>query len=348
MVESVELKYALKGGIKNNLKDILKLYSKIELEEMYDNVIDDNNKFSKTKLIDKIYDKLTDKSVISKFVNNLINCEYEELLKIYNSNGVMKNNNIVYISYALLKSYGVVHTFNENNELYVVIPNEIMDILKGLDIRKLSKKIDCNTKLYDLADSMVNLYGVVPMHEYLANCGKYYGYNEIDNFDCVFIPDRPGKVALINTEYDYYIVKEEYLYDYDKSIIFKIISKMEDDLYDIETKDISLDELLKYRDLFYYKSNSATKEFIKYLIKKGLNEEEANSVVEGIINTYKFDYNEGIEFFIDNFDEVNLEVNEENIDEILVYVNKIIDNIPMYGNKGWSNKELILGKDKEN
>lgn len=141
------------------------------------------------------------------------------------------------------------------------------------------------------------------------------------------------------------MVKEEFFsYDEDIAIINKIIKRLEDDLFVFDFKEIKLDDLLKYYDLFYYEETDAVIAFKKYLKDTGMSDENIDLFVGSLIQSFRKDYNEGILFLSEAFEEENYDINENNIDEILSYINNIVDNIPLWGNKGWTNKEIILGK----
>jgi len=63
-----------------------------------------------------------------------------------------------------------------------------------------------------------------------------------------------------------------------------------------------------------------------------------------IVETFRQGYEDGILFLNEMFEEEGININEKNIDEIMGYVNDIVNNISVWGNKGWTNKEIILGK----
>lgn len=128
----------------------------------------------------------------------------------------------------------------------------------------------------------------------------------------------------------------------DDSIISTTISRIEDNLSEFDFKEMTLEEILKYEDLFYYEKNKETNKFSKYLKKHGIKDTEL--FIGSLILSFRRDYNEGIISIKDCFEEDNMEINKDNFEEIMTYINHIIDNIPCWGNKGWANKEIILGK----
>lgn len=221
-----------------------------------------------------------------------------------------------------------------------------MDVIKNININAYHKKTIENSRLVDLAYSMLNLYGVVPLNIYLDACYKYYNYNDAKeiNLDCLFIPVRTTSIKAIHNENNIYIIKEDCLDDCDEYIIYKTITRLEDDLYEFDFKEISLEDLLKYQGLFYYEETNETIEFREYLRDHNLDDEDIDLFIGSLILSFRRDYNEGILILNETFEEDDIELNEDNFEEIMTYVNHIIDNIPTWGNKGWTNKEIILGK----
>ena len=238
------------------------------------------------------------------------------------------------------------YTFNYEDKLHIIIPNEIMEVIKNIDINTYHEKSIENSKLVDLAYAMLNLYGVVPLEEYLTSCYKYYNYkNDTEiNLDSLFIPERFISIKAIQNENNIYIVKDDCLDDCDEYINYKVITRMEDDLFEFDFKEITLEELLNNKELHYYKETDEVIEFKEYLRDNNLDEENIDLLIGSIILSFRRDYNEGILILNETFEEEGIELNKDNIEEIMTYVNKIIDNIPTWGNKGWTNKEIILGK----
>ncbi len=327
-----------------NLKPILELYDKDYLIDFYYSITKKQLNSNKQNLITKLYKLLTNENIIKNFISTLIDEEYNEVIRIMTNKGSIQDNYIEYKLYSCLKNFGLVHTFNYNSNLYIVIPDEIMTILNNIGIDKLTTKIEENTKTVKLAYSMVNLYGVVPLDLYLDCYGKFYRKpNSEKDFECVFFPERINPIRLFDTNENLYFTREEFLDEaYDDAMTKKITCKYEDCLFNYDFKEINLEDLLNYYDNYYYEETKAVKEFKNYLKKKKLSNDTINSIVSNIIQSFRIDYDNGIFFLNEMLEDDNYEINNSNIDEILPYINNIVNNIPMWGNKGWTNKEIIL------
>lgn len=343
--EKYNLKSNLESAIKGNtcefLKDSLLNYEDNILKEIYYNLTTKNINYNKTKLVDKIYKILTEKEKIKSIFNSLINDEYELVLNIIKNNGKLHYDNALYVNYAGLKYLGIIYPYNENNKFYLVIPNEIIEIIKdNLNYEKIKE----NTKIYNLAYSMVNFYGPINIFDFLDKCIDYYNYETYKdiNLDSLFGIERLNNIRLIDVDDNKYMVKEEYLEEFSIHIIRRIILKLSES--DIEIKDIPLEELLKYSDNFYFKENKETKEFFKYLKKQGLKNEQITDIIATIIQTLRLDYSDSIDYIRSIFDDYEFELNDKNYDIILNYINNIWNNLEVWGYKGWTNKEIILMK----
>lgn len=327
----------------------MKLHNKGQLESTYYSITKKEIEESKQKIINKIYEELTKVEVIIRLINTLIDKEYQIILKIINNNGIIIDNYIKYANYRYLSELGIIYLFNYEDNLNIIIPKEILNIFNQIDINKYQDKVLENTKLFDLCRSMVNLYGAVSLNTYLDFCCKYYNYENIKDIDldCIFVDDRQFSIEIVRTKKDIYLVKDEYLNEEDDTqttIIYKIISRLEDDLFYMDFKEITLEELLKYKEMYDYVETNATKRFKEYIKENNINIEDLDLLIGAITTTFRKDYDEGILFLNEMFEEEGVSIDENNIDEILSYINDIVNEIPVWGNKGWTNKEIILRK----
>ena len=345
LLKKVNLDCAIKGKPLTKLKDILNKIDKDWLNDYYYVITKKQINETKPKLINKIYNQLTNQSVIESFLNNIKENEYNELVRIIENNGEIQDDYIDHKDYTYLKSFGIVYTFNYQDKLHIIIPEEIMNIFKNINISDYHDKIIENTKLIDLAYSMVNLYGAGPLDLYLDYCHTYYDYDDSEkiNLECIIEPERTISIKIIETLTNVYMIRDEIIDDEDKALIVKVISDIEDDLYEFDFKPISLDELLNYKELFYYEEIDSVIEFKEYLRDNDMDEEEIDLLIGAIILSFRRDYKEGILTLSEILADLNFEIDEDNYEEIMTHINNIINNIPIWGNKGGTNKEIILG-----
>lgn len=349
IIEEINLKcsFKVKNGVIRDLKGLLKLCDKENLMEKYELIKREETNSNKNDLINKLYTQLTKREVIESFLKNLIKDEYNVLVELVNNNGLLQDNYAEFKNYEYMFSYGIAYSLNYENKVYIVIPDEVVDIIKHIDIYSYEDKVLNNNNIYELAHSMVNLYGAVPFDHFLNSLRKYYGYNDFKNLnmDCIFIPARRKSITNVSTEKNLYIINPIYLdEETSKTIIFRVISLIEDDLFEYDFKEISLDELLKYKDLYYYEKTDSVLNFTKYLESKDISYKNIDLLIGAIVGTFRMNYQEGILFLYDSFEEEGLSINDDNINELLPYINNIINDISIWGNKGWTNKEIILSK----
>lgn len=329
------------------LKELLKLQNVHQLASYYE-VITDEERYSYDieddididELVDNIYEELTDKETIELFFNSLSSKEYKILMNIIENGGSIKDDYFRYSDYTFIKSFGIVYMFNYKNEIHIIIPDEIIGVIKEIDTDKYKEIVDDNTLIIELAYAMCNLYGVVPMYLFENACFDYYGIDDI-NFDCLLYANRGNNIRCINVDDGLYLVKEEYLDD-ERYNIMKIIGNMNDILCHYDFKDIELEEMIKYSDLFYYKETDASKRMASYLSDNGLDDGAVEDIIASIIQMFKSDYIVSMSILNDTLYEYNFELNEDNYDEFMLHFNDVFNNIPLWGNKGWTNKEIVL------
>lgn len=340
--------FCLKNKPIRKLKKILKLKEKVSLESyyyVYSN--EDENEMSKNELIDYIFGHLTNDNVIYDFISTLTEDEFNMLVKIYNNDCCLIDNKYVYHNINWLMNYGIIYLFGYEKNIYLVIPDEIKEILDTIDLDEYKENVKENTNIVNLAYSMLNLYGPVSIDTFSSYYEKYYGrqFDSLNDFTSFFGVRRTNPIDIVRYNDLFYLIKTEFLDElFEKSKYTYLMNRDVDDFFIVNYKPIEIEELLKYCDSFYYKENEYMLKFVNYLVSKGMKEEDAKDCVGSIINSFVCDYNDGMELLAEDFAEFKFELNDDNIDEILTYVNEVIDNIPLWGNKGWTNKEIILRK----
>ncbi len=343
-IRKFNLEIALKADNSISLKELLNLYDIDNIEFIYTNIFCDKL-CDKKKMINKIYKELTCKQGLCNIISNFIQKEFDELKELIRNNGDITNSYVKIYDYCFLERNGIAYKINCNDELHIIIPKEILDVLNNMNINENYKQVRENTKVFELLNSCINLYGAIEKDKFFELCNKYYGIIEDDiNFKSLFINhiNFNFRLSSINDS-DYYFFKKDDLLDEDFENI-KLLTRLTDTLFDFGYKEIELDELLKYNDLFYAESTKGTEEFIDYFVSKNVSKETAESIIEHIINTFRRDYYDGIIFLKEIFDDEKIEINKDNLDEIMFLVNKCINEVPLWGNRGWTNNEIVLNK----
>lgn len=349
ITEEINLKCSIKikKEIKRDLVSLLKLHNKNSLKEIYFSIKKEETDSNSKDLVSKIFNELTKKEVLCIFLKNMLENEYDVLIELLNNNGLSQDNYVKFSKYDYLFNYGIAYPLNYENKVYIVISNEVLDILNDIDIYSYKSKILENNRLYDLANSMINLYGVVPFDLFLDYLKKYYGYKDLNkiDLDCLYLTYRKNCIVNFSTQKNIYFTNPIYLdEESDKTIIYRVISLIEDDLFKFDFKNINLDDLLKYKDMYYYEKTDSVEKFIKYLESKNMSYEDIDLLVSCIVETFRKNYQESIMFLNEIFEDTKYIINENNIDEVLLYINGIVNDISIWGNKGWTNKDIILNK----
>lgn len=340
--KEVNLQFCNEGNISNNLNVLLEQSHKEELERMYFYLTKKNIRTNKKQLIKKVYKLLTNKDTIYKIILNLLNNEYEQLIKIIDNSGIIQDDYVKVGCLELLKNFGIVYIINQDNQIYVVVPDEIINIIKSINLEECRNQIQKNTRLVDLVYAMINLYGAIRFDEYIDCCLDYFHYESPEeiNILSVFNGGRMNPPTLFDVDGITYVTKEEFLdYDFYSLIESKIYHA---DLYEIRRKDIDLADLLKYSDFYYFEPSDETEKLKKYLVRHGLDESSSNLLIATIIQTIRIDYTTSVIYISDIFDDFEFVIDDNNMDEILGLINSIWNSIPVWGTCGWTNKEILL------
>lgn len=343
-IRKINLEFALKADNSISLKELLNLYDIDNIEFIYTNIVCDKV-CDKKKMINKIYKELTCKQGLNNIISNFIQKEFDELKELIRNNGDITNSYIKIYDYCFLERNGITYKINYNDELHIIIPKEILDVLNNMNINENYKQVRDNSKVFDLLNSCINLYGAIEKDTFFELCYKYYGIVEDDiNFKSLFLNhiNFNFKLSSINNS-EYYFLKKDDLLDEELENI-KLLTRLTDILFNFDYKEIQLDELLKYNDLFYTESTKSTEEFIDYFVSKNVSKETAKLLIGTIINTFRRDYYDGIIFLKEIFDDEEIEINKDNLDEIMTLVNKCVNEVPLWGNKGWTNNEIVLNE----
>lgn len=338
---------ALYGEIINckprtNLKEILELTSFNKLGEIYNNFT--NTKYyGKGKNIDKkLYALLTNKESITNFYKLLITEDTNYINKIIENNGVLEIEKDELLLWQHLLNNGIIYSFKHIGKYYLVIPSEIIEIIKIIKNDMISQ-IKENDKIYDLIISLTNLYGIISIEDFIKLYTDYYTNYFPEEGMNIFKLKRNNGLTINKINNRIYFIKEMLLFGYEESL--SVFINLDNNK--VIRKPISLEKLLKYTKDLYYEKDENTENFINYLVSKGIEKPRAENIVGLTINNlkgvkYKFLYYLSKELSYDG-----LNITEENYEEIMYYISKINDNVISWGNKGYTNKEILLGEYEE-
>lgn len=343
-MKEINLKFALKANPTMKLKELLNLYDFDDLKLIYSYITNKNIYGKKEKLINKVYSILTNEEILHNTINNFIEKELDELKDLIRNKGDITNSYLKIHDYIFLQKNGIVFKINYNDEVHIIIPQDILDVLNNMNINKYYEQIRKNTKVFELLNSCINLYGTIEKDYFLELCYKYYKIDKCDiNYDSLFMNhlNYEFRVSSLGDSKQYFLKQDDLIEDVEN---IKLLARVTDYLYDFSYKEIELDELLQYNDLYFCEDNKYIRDFIKYFENKKIINLNANELIETIINTFRREYYEGIIFLEEMFDDYNIKLDEDNLDEIMSLINNCVNSIPLWGNKGWSNNEIILGK----
>lgn len=215
--------------------------------------------------------------------------------------------------------------------------DDVYNVLKNTNLNKFNKNIEDNTKAYNLAKAMIELYGVVSHTELDYYYSLYYGNSkdlDIPNYSLYFC-DRFDNIEQIHTEHNLYFINSILTNDNLESILDDIIEKHNV----VKRKQIKSDELLKYLDNNYYEDNESKRKFKKYLKQNNVSDKIIEEIILNISKIYRLG-NTFIGVTFDMLQDYEIEIREENMQEILNYLIDIYNYTRIWINNGWTPIEM--------
>ncbi len=291
----------------------------------------------KRELVNIIYNTLTNEDKLSEVIERFIDKEFNLLKELLDNKGTIQNNKISMEQYHFLYMLGIVFLFRRDNKFYISMTDDVYNTIKKIDLKKFEKIIDENTKAYNLIKAMVELYGVVSYGEMDYYYSLYYGDGrelDIPN-NALHFCDRCDNIVQIHTKHNSYFVNSILDNEKFEPILNDIVSRQTK----IKRKLIKIDDLLKYLDSNYYEDNASKRNFKKYLRKNDISDEEIEEIILNISRMYKLG-NTFIEATFGMLEDYGIKVTEDNIQEILNYLNDIYNNTRIWNNNGWTPIEM--------
>ena len=291
----------------------------------------------KKELVNIIYNTLINEDKLSEVIERFIDKEFNLLKELLDNKGTVQNNKISVEQYHFLYMLGIVFLFRIDNKFYISMTDDVYNAIKKIDLKKIGKIIDENTKAYNLIKAMVELYGVVSYGEMDYYYSLYYGNGE--NLDipnnALYFCDRCDSIVQIHTEHNLYFVNSILDNEKFEPILDDIVSRQ----MKIKRKPIKIGDLLKYLDNNYYEDNASKRNFKKYLRKNGISDEEIEEIILNISKMYRLG-NTFIGATFGMLEDYGIEVTEDNMQEILNYLTDIYNNTRIWNNNGWTPIEM--------
>ena len=202
---------------------------------------------------------------MTNLIERFIDKEFKLLKDLISNKGTIQDNNISVETYHFLYLTGLAFIFRRQNKFYIAMTDDVYNTIKEINLNKIQKIVDENTKVYHLTRSMVELYGAFS-YSYLNSCySLYYGKGkELEtSYNALLFCERIDNIDTFNTENNMYFAHKIFRHKDLDNLLDSIISRQEI----IRRKPIKPEELLKYSDYDYYEKTEAKNKFKKYLIR---------------------------------------------------------------------------------
>ncbi len=336
--EQLNLQNATNTPIVKDLKELLNALVVKDLKhigELF--LINRLSNKAKKELVNIIYNTLTNEDKLSEVIERFIDKEFNLLKALMNNKGTIQNNKISIEQYHFLYMLGIVFLFRRDNKFYISMPDDVYNVIKKMDLSKFEKIVEENTKVYNLARAMIELYGVVSYEEMDYYYSLYYGNGEkldIPN-NALYFCNRCDNIVQIHTNHNLYFVNSILDNEKFEPILDDIVSRQ----MEIKRKPIKIDDLLKYLDNNYYEDNDSKRKFKNYLRKNGVSDEQIEEIILNISKMYRLG-NTFIGSAFGMLEDYGIEVTEDNMQKILNYLTDIYNNTRIWNNNGWTPIEM--------
>ena len=325
-----EVKRLWKSNIQDNsLESLLEKMTKEELVRVAKRYsIKGLTSLKKAEVVERI------KTIVLEKYEQALSIMDEDTLKfiedLIDNNGqkVYECNDIVYSNY--LRNRGLVFTGTIDDELFVILPKEMMELFEEKINRELYQKARLNKEIIRSIAGMIYYYGVMDINNIKDTLEKV--------FLCEFDIDFIKALALNGEELGYdYVIDEEVLYHIDVEDVEKLIQAQKlcnSDYYKFDKKS-----LIKAGEPDYIEENKQAEKLKKvfkelFVIDNNILREEMDSFIIAIKN--EMSKEEAIECFLEAY-----EIESEEEKEIFKYELEIFaKSIKRWTLKGNSENEI--------
>lgn len=324
-----ELKFSLKECLsdltKNNLTDLAGIYE-----------IVGRHKMKKDMLVDALCSKIQDANILQE---DLVSVDDNgmKLLQELRDEKYIECTTMPVENYVFLYNIGMAFTYISENKVYIVMPNEIKDVVKKINFKELDVKQERYRNVQEYLLAFSNLYGIFEI-EFFMNIFNDNNDEKLDEKEFLYILDKfAGSLGMVEFD-DERVIHQALLVNEGE---YETLQELREGK---EYKILPKEELLKYADEDYVE---LTEEHIK--LKKFLNEmcvdtelaqETFEDICMGLVDS-DFD----IQRVLFELDRRKIEIkSKKQLEEIVKLVANVSNNSRKWSNKGFTPKELSLRK----
>ncbi|MGL4739943.1 MAG: YecA family protein [Sarcina sp.] len=331
---------ALKKQSKETLAECLNDLNKDTLKAILGNlgISKGVSKLKKSEQIELVTEKILDSEVLSTLISTLNISELNAINECL-ENGSFDVTELFYDKYINIVNVGMGLTYLENESVKLIIPKDVLKVLKNVDLKTLEGKVAYR----HFVDS------------YMLACGRVYGVFDIDFF-----------IETFNRENEFEINKENLIKYFEDNNNRVANVRLKEDLLTntaLEMLEGGLDRILSFRKENKVKYKIFEKgELIKFKNAEAITITDAHTDLLNFIKNYTKDRDVIMNMLIEL--DLTFAISEFNIERSLNIVNKFLvegsvksnkeidklvklligvyDNTRKWSNKGNTNRELNI------
>lgn len=332
---------AIKKEIKFNLKECLSDLTKNNLNDLaaiYEIV--GRHKMKKDILVDELCVKIQDVNILTE---DLVSVDDEgiKLVKSLEKEKCVECTTMPVENYLFLYNIGMVFTYVSEDKVYMVMPNEIKELVKQVNFKQLAKKQERYRSVQEYILAFSNLYGIFEL-DFLINTFNDNNTLKLNREELIDILGKfTGNLGMVEFNDEKVIHQALLVNDGEYEELEKCIG-------DKEYKILPKEELLKYADEAYVELTEHHVKFKNYLKEICKSEEEATEIFEDIcMGLADSDFDAQRVLF--ELEKRKVEIkSRKQLDEIIKLVINVSNNSRKWSNKGFTPRELSLNNLNEN
>ncbi|REE81546.1 SEC-C motif-containing protein [Paenibacillus taihuensis] len=324
---------AIKGPAVTSLKDILAEITKDRLNFIASNcALAGRSKLKKQELADALYERITNPAFVrSAFI--AAEPKEWELINALMSVPYIQENEIMPDAYLFLMDKGLVFSFLEQDELFIVMPKEVKAAYKKLDRRSFEEERSVSQLVLRYIEAAANLYGICPVEKLIAIINEQNNISLTEGeFNAIrlSVSDKMLYWDIQSGLILHEALEGEGLEDYQE-----FLESVKDKPYYMPPKE----ELLRYAELDYFEMTPQLEALKSHIVEKlGRTERQAEALMDDIQLACAME--EPLAVIMEEFEIRKIRLNKKQLEELMPIIIAVNNTTRMWSNRGFTPDEL--------
>lgn len=324
---------AISGPVVTSLKDILADMTKDRLNFIAANcALAGRSKLKKQELADALCEWITNPmNVRAAFI--AADPQEWDLISKFIKVPFIRNNEVMPIDYLFLMDKGLVFTFLEHGDLFIVMPGEVRAAYKNLNRRSFEEERNVTQLVLRYIEAAANLYGICPVERLVAIINEQNDSNVTEAQLFQIQASVSDKALTWEIQRGLLLsdgLEGESLEDYEE-----FLESVKDKPYYIPPKEV----LLRHADMEYFEMTPQLTALKLYIMQKlGKSEQQADALVDDIQLACSME--EPLEVIMEEFENRKIRLSKKQLEELIPLIIQVRNTTRMWSNRGYTPAEL--------